>query len=134
MVSFFSDTVEATARQTKFVCRTSGITGLNFLKAVVLGFLEKADSSLNEIAQSFLDVGVAVTPKGLMSASMLSVWLFYRPSLGRRLKYSKTSGRYLYRFCNNSVRSISWIAASRPYLKIWLMNIRVVVGKAHRRF
>lgn len=65
LVSFFSDNVEATARQTKFVQRASGITGLNFLRAVVLGFLEKPDSSLNEIAQSFLDVGVQVTAQGV---------------------------------------------------------------------
>jgi hypothetical protein len=66
MVDFFSDqTVEVTARETKFVRRKSEITGLNFLKAVVLGFLEKADSSLNEIAQSFLDLGVEVTPQGI---------------------------------------------------------------------
>ena len=65
MVSFFSDKVEEIARQTKFVRRKSEISGLNFLKAMVLGFLEKSDSSLNEIAQSFLDVGVEVTPQGI---------------------------------------------------------------------
>ena len=65
MVGFFSDKVEETARQTKFVRRKSEISGLNFLKAVVLGFLEKPDSSLNEIAQSFLDIGVDVTPQGI---------------------------------------------------------------------
>lgn len=66
MVHFFSDQrVEETARQTQFVRRTSAITGLNFLKAVVLGFLEKPGSSLNELAQSFLDVGVEVTPQGI---------------------------------------------------------------------
>lgn len=66
MVSFFSDKrVEETARQTKFVRRKSEISGLNFLKAMVLGFLEKSDSSLNEIAQSFLDVGVEVTSQGI---------------------------------------------------------------------
>jgi len=65
MVSFFSDKVEETARQTKFVRRTSAITGLSFLKALVLGFLENPDSSLNEMAQSFLDLGVEVTPQGV---------------------------------------------------------------------
>jgi hypothetical protein len=65
MVGFFSDTVEETARQTKFVRRKSEITGLSFLKAMVLGFLEKPGSSLNELAQSFLDVGVEVTPQGV---------------------------------------------------------------------
>lgn len=66
IVGFFSDKkVEETARHTKFVRRKSEITGLGFLKAVVLGFLEKPDSSLNEIAQSFLDVGVEVTAQGI---------------------------------------------------------------------
>jgi hypothetical protein len=65
MVGFFSDTVEETARQTQFVRRKSEITGLSFLKAMVLGFLEKPGSSLNELAQSFLDVGVEVTPQGV---------------------------------------------------------------------
>lgn len=66
MVHFFSDQgVEATARQTQFVRRKSAISGLNFLKAMVLGFLEKSSSSLNELAQSFLDVGVEVTPQGV---------------------------------------------------------------------
>ena len=32
---------------------------------MVLGFLEKSDSALNEIAQSFLDVGVDVTVQGV---------------------------------------------------------------------
>jgi hypothetical protein len=66
MVHFFSDQhVEETARATQFVRRKSAITGLNFLKAMVLGFLEKPGSSLNELAQSFLDVGVEVTPQGI---------------------------------------------------------------------
>jgi hypothetical protein len=47
------------------LCAGSEITGLNFLKAVVLGFLEKPDASLNEMAQSFLDIGVEVTAQGI---------------------------------------------------------------------
>lgn len=66
MVQFFSGKrVEETARQTQFVRRTSAITGLNFLKAMVLGFLEKPGSSLNELAQSFLDLGIEVTAQGI---------------------------------------------------------------------
>jgi hypothetical protein len=38
MVGFFSDEVEVAARQTKFVRRKSKITGLNFLKAMVMVF------------------------------------------------------------------------------------------------
>jgi hypothetical protein len=66
MVHFFSDRkIEETARATKFVRRKSEMTGLGFLKAMVLGFLEKPDASLNEIAQSFLDVGVEISPQGV---------------------------------------------------------------------
>lgn len=66
MVQFFSDQrVEETARQSQFVRRRSEITGWSFLKAVVLGFLEKPGASLNELAQSFLDLGVEVTPQGI---------------------------------------------------------------------
>lgn len=66
LVEFFSEQgVEETARQTQFVRRKSAISGLNFLKAVVLGFLEKPGSSLNELAQSFLDLGVEVSPQGI---------------------------------------------------------------------
>lgn len=65
IVGFFSEQIEDTARQTKFVRRRSEITGLNFVKALVLGFLEKPASSLNEISQSFLDIGVNVTPQGI---------------------------------------------------------------------
>lgn len=66
MVEFFSEQgVDETARQTQFVRRKSAITGLNFLKAMVLGFLENPGSTLNELAQSFLDVGVEVTPQGI---------------------------------------------------------------------
>lgn len=65
IAGFFSKEIEEIARQTKFVRRKSEITGLSFLKAMVLGFLEKPDSSLNEIAQSFLDIGIGVTAQGV---------------------------------------------------------------------
>jgi hypothetical protein len=65
LAGFFSARVEETARETKFVRRTSTVSGLNFLTALVLGFLEKPGASLNELAQSFLDVGVEVSPQGI---------------------------------------------------------------------
>jgi hypothetical protein len=66
MVQFFSNEgVEEAARQTGFVRRTSAITGMRFLKAVVMGFLEKPGSSLNDLAQSFLDLGVEVSAQGI---------------------------------------------------------------------
>ena len=65
MVDFFSSNIEKVARASKFVRRKSPITGQVFLKALVLGFLEKPKASLNEIAQSCLDLGVAVTTQAI---------------------------------------------------------------------
>jgi hypothetical protein len=65
MVDFFSSDVEEAARASKFVRRKSPITGQVFLKALVLGFLEKPKASLNEIAQSCLDLGVSVTTQAV---------------------------------------------------------------------
>src|SRR6266498_1939891 len=66
MVHFFSGKrVEETARQTQFVRRKSEISGVSFLKAMVMGFLEKPGSSLNELAQSFWDLGIAVSAQGI---------------------------------------------------------------------
>jgi hypothetical protein len=65
IVDFFSGDVEKTARESKFVMRKSPITGQVFLKALVLGFLEKPSASLNEIAQSCLDFGIAVTTQAV---------------------------------------------------------------------
>lgn len=90
MVGFFSDqNVEELARATKFVRRKSAITGLNFLKAVVLGFLEKSGSSLNELAQSFLDVGVEVTPQGVDDRINAFSVAFLRKLLSQALAHFK---------------------------------------------
>ena len=134
MVHFFSDPgVEETARQTQFVRRKSAITGLHFLKAMVLGFLEKSGSSLNELDQSIFDVGVEVTPQGVDERINAFSGVFCGPYFRRRWKYSKTSVPYLCQFCSNSVRSTLWIAAQNPYRQTWPMNIRVVVESVPRR-
>ncbi len=65
MADFFSRDVEKIARETKFVKRESRITGQIFLKALVLGFLEKPAASLSEIAQSCLDLGVGVSAQAV---------------------------------------------------------------------
>jgi hypothetical protein len=65
MVDFFSNGVEKAARASKFVRRKSPISGQVFLKALVLGYLEKPKASLNEIAQTCLDLGVAITPQAI---------------------------------------------------------------------
>jgi hypothetical protein len=65
MVEYFAGDVEKIARASRFVRRKSPITGEVFLKALVLGFLEKPRASLNEIAQACLDMGVAVTAQAI---------------------------------------------------------------------
>ena len=92
MVHFFSGKkVEEIARQTKFVRRKSEITGLSFLKAVVLGFLEKPDASLNEMAQSFLDLDVSVTPQGIDERINLFSVAFLRALFSQALEIFKVN-------------------------------------------
>jgi hypothetical protein len=65
ITDFFSETVEAIARQTKFVQRRSPLSGEVFLKASVFGFLENPKASLNDLAQVCSELGIEVTPQGL---------------------------------------------------------------------
>ena len=65
MIEFFAGDIEKIARASQFVKRKSRITGEVFLKALVLGFLEKPQASLNEIAQACLDMGVAVSAQAI---------------------------------------------------------------------
>jgi hypothetical protein len=83
--------IEETARQTQFVRRKSSITGLNFLKATVLGFLEKADASLNELTQSFLDLGVEVTAQGIDERINRSNVAFLRVVFSQALEIFKNN-------------------------------------------
>lgn len=65
IAGFFAETVEAIARQTKFVQRRSALNGLNFLRAVVFGYLENPQASLSDLAKVCLDLEVSITPQGL---------------------------------------------------------------------
>jgi hypothetical protein len=62
---FFDDSVNQIARQTKFVQRQSKLDGLNFLQALVFGFIENPEGSLNHMAQVCLDLDVEITPQGI---------------------------------------------------------------------
>lgn len=94
MVHFFSNKrVEETARQTGFVRRKSEITGVRFLKAVVMGFLEKPGSSLNELAQSFLDLGVEVTAQGIDERINVFSVAFLQAIFRQALALFKNKGR-----------------------------------------
>jgi len=62
---FFGESVKAKARKTKFVRRLSPLNGRKFLRAMVFGFIENPDASLNDLSQVCLDLGVGITPQGL---------------------------------------------------------------------
>ncbi len=63
--TFFNDGVEAIARESKFVQRTSKLTGTKFLQALVFHSLERKEMTLSSINQSCLDLGVRITEQGI---------------------------------------------------------------------
>ena len=63
--TFFEQTAETTARQTKFVLRRSKLTGAVFVQTLVLGSSEQPEASLNDLAEMAADLGVAITAQGL---------------------------------------------------------------------
>ena len=66
IVGFFRDEkIEKMARETKFVQRVSRLTGLRFVKILVMGFLEKPEGTLNHLAQVGADCEVRITPQGI---------------------------------------------------------------------
>lgn len=65
IVEFFGENIEKLARETKFVQRSSLLGGLNFLKALVFGYLEKPHASLTQLAQVCLDLGVKISAQGV---------------------------------------------------------------------
>ena len=64
-VKFAGQGVEVVARKTKFVQRESNLNGQVFLQALIFGFLEAKDLSLNDLAQVCADIGVEITAQGL---------------------------------------------------------------------
>lgn len=63
---FFSDPrIEQIARETKFVQRHSPLTGLLFLKTLVMGYLEKSKGSLSHLSQVCGDFKVSISPQGI---------------------------------------------------------------------
>jgi hypothetical protein len=62
---FAGTDVELIARETKFVQRESNLNGQTFIQALIFGFLEKDDLSLNDLTQICTDIGVKITAQGL---------------------------------------------------------------------
>lgn len=62
---FFTATADEVARETRFVVRTSKVSGAHWLQVWVFGFLETEDATLNQLAQVSTDLGVALGAQGL---------------------------------------------------------------------
>lgn len=62
---FKSEEVEKVARETRFVQRTSKLTGTKFLQALVFNVLEKGEMTLSSIGQSCLDLNVSISEQGI---------------------------------------------------------------------
>src|SRR4030042_1418914 len=63
--AFFTETADATARETKFVQRESKMTGAIFLQSVVFGFEERPEACLTDLTGMSDDLGVSITKQGL---------------------------------------------------------------------
>jgi hypothetical protein len=65
IVRFFGEAeVEQVARETKFVQRSSRLTGLGYLKALVFGYIENPKASLSDLAEVCADSEVKISPQG----------------------------------------------------------------------
>lgn len=65
IMGFFSEAeVEQVARETKFVQRSSPLTGLRYLKAMVFGYIENPKASLSDLAEVCADLEVKISPQG----------------------------------------------------------------------
>ena len=62
---FFSEGIEVVARETKFVQRSSKLTGSKFVQALVFTLLEKPEMSLSSLQQSCLDLDVSISEQGI---------------------------------------------------------------------
>ncbi len=62
---FFSEGIEVVARETKFVQRSSKLTGSKFVQALVFTLLEKPEMSLSSLQQSCLDLDVTISEQGI---------------------------------------------------------------------
>lgn len=63
--TFFTETAETVARQTRFVIRRSKLTGAVFVQTLVCGWSEQPEASLNDLAEVAADLGVEITAQGL---------------------------------------------------------------------
>jgi hypothetical protein len=81
--AFFTETADATARETKFVQRESKMTGAIFLQSVVFGFEERPEACLTDLIGMSDDLGVSITKQGLHDRLQRAV-----PFLGEMFEHS----------------------------------------------
>lgn len=63
--SFFTKQADQVARATKFVQRTSKLTGALFLQTLVFGFINEPKASLTTLIETSDDLGVEISKQGL---------------------------------------------------------------------
>lgn len=64
-MAFAGNDVEVVARATRFVQRSSVLSGRAFLQVLIFGFLAKDSLSLNSLAQVCADIGIDISAQGL---------------------------------------------------------------------
>lgn len=67
MQVFFEEIAQEVAYETGFVQRTSKLDGTSFSQTLVLGYLDNAQASLNDLAQVSADLGISISSVGLHS-------------------------------------------------------------------
>jgi DDE family transposase len=65
MQTLLTTTVDGLARETGFVRRASKLSGAHFVQALVLGWLNNPNATLQQLAQMAGTVGVPISPQGL---------------------------------------------------------------------
>ena len=95
---FDESQVEQMARDCRFVQRASKLTGIIFIKALVLGFIQHPRATLSQLCQACLDFGVQISSQGLDQRISQEAVTFVKKVLQRsltilRAKYSRAQIR-----------------------------------------
>ena len=94
---FNAGNVATEAWASKFTQRESrkGLTGFLFLKGMVFGFIRKPTASLNQLCQTFLDLGVDISSQGLDQRINPQAVVFLKKMLAYAMTAYKSQQREL---------------------------------------
>jgi hypothetical protein len=85
--TFFDEAqMDLLARQTGFVQRSSRLTGLGFVQALVFGYLEHAHASLTQLASVCADLAIEISPQGLDARLQTASVRFLQAVLAQALR------------------------------------------------